>query len=169
MSALGKLARSTVDRLRREDYPSNGICTHHGVVVRLRNMTVQFTDTKLRNSPESDGKLLIIMINHHAVPYVPARVETRSVYRDGGYFRIGYPKCVHDARMRAVARALDAETIISWNGTHMGKTVSVVLDVPVPPSLAVSIENYRKLPSPFKLRPEDKAGFAAFNTWWENG
>lgn len=55
------------------------------------------------------------------------------------YTHPGYPKCVHDKRMRALADKFGVKVQEHWNGSKNHNGVSVVLGYPCPPSLLAAI------------------------------
>lgn len=56
------------------------------------------------------------------------------------YAHPGYPKGVHDNRMRALAGRLDVNVREHWNGSNGHNGVSIVLGYPCPPSLLAAIQ-----------------------------
>lgn len=55
------------------------------------------------------------------------------------YTHPGYPKGVHDKRMRALADRFGVKVREHWNGSNNQDGVSIVLDYPCPPSLLAAI------------------------------
>lgn len=157
MSALARKVKQIVDRLNRDDYPQNGIVTHHGVSTRLRNIRIGVADSRVVGPHPKDRLLIMIYDTRtYAQGFMRASVDGFA----------GFPGWLHQARANAIAATLNTHTIDRWNGKDGHSGISMILDYPCPASLVRSIQNYRDMPSPFDLRPEDRAGFDAFDQWY---
>lgn len=136
-SEIAPVVVDAVRRLERPGFPENGICSHLGVHVSVRALGVALMP--------HGARLKVVM--------------SQSLFRR--------PATVHRARAEAVAAALVTNVQEIYNGKDGHDGVAVVLTRGAPEPLIVGISNYRRMRSPFDLTAEDKAGFAAFRSWYE--
>ena len=124
--------------LQQANFPPNAICSHHGVyVIRPRLKNVGIAIV-----PGSGGLQFML-------------------YGSGD---IGFQARTFN-RWRAGV-ATHGKIITEWNGHPGNNGISIVTDISNPEKFVESIANYRRMPSPFKLRPEDTKGFNDFKLSW---
>lgn len=158
MSALGRRIAAMTACLERDDYPRHGICSHFGVTVAYPRLSI--------NVSHRNGLTQVTLYSARSVSAQKGRAY--HALEGQGYF-IGFPAHIHRMRVASVAAALDCAVVETWNGEEGHSGVSAVFDRPCPKSLVTAISNYRSMPSPFRLREEDRQGFQAFHAWLDAG
>lgn len=139
---LSKAVAAVIEALSYTDYPRDGITSHHGVSVGWRGFDLGFSA-----GHRADFKWLLV-----------------TCYDSSK----GHRESEHKRNARCIARGARARVVDLWNGDDRCSGVSVMVNRPVPPSLATAMKNYRELPSPFNVPRSVERRFRAFDRWWEN-
>lgn len=155
MSVLGRKISEMLKHLERDDYPRDGICSHHGVSISHPFLRLSISDHM--------QKLMVTVYSERK--YSEKRGRTYDKCEGLPGYWVGYPAALHQMRARSISEALNVPIRERWNGGDGQSGVSLVLDRPCPESLMTAISNYRGMPSPFDLRDEDKHGFGVFKQW----
>lgn len=139
--AVAVVAARVVTALDRPNFPTDGICSHHGVHLRV------------------DGRTLI------RVGVYGTRLQV-IVSTDN----VKIAEITHRAYADAVARALNVYVVERWNGKNGHDSVSLIFDRQAPESLIVGINNYKfTLEDVFNPTPAEKARYASWREWYEAG
>lgn len=139
---LSKVVAFVLNRLENPGWPRGGIVSHFGVSVSWQGFDLGFNG----GHDETNKHLLV------------------TCYASS---KIAHPKRTHDKHTNAIVRGAKSSVFDRWNGGADCSGVSVMLNRPVPQSLAVAMTNYRKLPDVFCLKPKEEARFRAFDRWWQ--
>ena len=145
-SPLGKRLSAFLGHLERDDYPRDGICSHHGTGFEHRDFRIGLSLPPSIHARGSISRHLLITI--YASDY--------------GH---GYCARTHRRRAASIAKAISAEIVASWNGRDGNSGVSVVYDRNCPAALATAICNYHGLADVFRPTPTELAAFKAFDDW----
>jgi hypothetical protein len=134
---VGPVVAEMVRRLERPYWPRDGIINHFGPYASIRGLGVHVN--------RHDRRYLVVM--------------SQSLYRR--------PAALHQSRAEAVASALGCSIIDRWNGHDNAEGVSVVLGRDAPDALHRALDNYRAMKNVFEPTDADKAGYLAFQRWYE--
>jgi hypothetical protein len=134
---IAPVVADMVLRLERPEFPENGIVNHFGPYANINGLSVHLTNKD-------------------------ARLQA-TLYQD----RVGRPAALHRARADAVARALTTSVLDTWHGVDGQCGISVVFRRNAPEGLVIALANYRKMKNVFCPSQADKAGYTAFEAWYQ--
>lgn len=144
-ASLAERVSVFLGHLERDDYPRNGICSHHGPHFEHRDHYIGFCMPPAIHVRGNSWPLLITI-------YAPWR---------------GFDHCARTHRRRAasIAKAINAKIITTWNGEDGSDGISAIYDRNCPAALALAILNYHGLADVFRPTPTELAAFKAFDDW----
>lgn len=121
---IAATVRKVVTAIEQPGAPDNAGCGHFGL-----HMTIGTEDVAV----SSRGHFLQVTIYRRSGPPLNAQTKAMTCPTCGhtkhppSYVHPGYPRGVHDKRMRALAQAFDCKVREHWNGGDWHNGISIVL------------------------------------------
>lgn len=131
-------------KLSRDNYPKDGVCSHHGFGVMVKNDYLELTVL--------EGKLLLKLY------------RSKNSFLPNGT-QVGYSKSQHLKKIKAIQKALKCQVLDKWNDSEKSNGFSLILNCSIPKGLEVAIKNYHQIDNVFSFTKQEEIGYLKFMEW----